>query len=363
MQITRRSTLGGVLAGALAVPAIRSAHAAPGVLRIAIGTSLSRLDPLLTTIGDEYIYDNLVFNGLTRMAEDLSIQPDLAESWSYTPDLKQWTFRLRHGVKFHDGREMVADDVVALYRRLLDPANAAPSRSNYDMVAAVDAADAYTVVFHLSSPYGGFADILSDRQAKIVPRDATAQLATKPIGTGPFKFVSYTPGDRLILARNPDYFEPGMPKLDGVELRIIPEMSVKLAALQAGDIDVVWDLPLDQVKQLSGRGDLRVDSVPSGSWDAAIMNNLIPPFNNPKVRLAFQMAVDKADVVELTLFGQGAPTISPIPSTHAFYAHDITIPPADPAAARKLLAEAAFRTASRCRSSSPSGARCASGWA
>ena len=336
---TRRTILTG--AAALSLPALHRARAATaGVLRIGIGTSLSRLDPLMTTIGDEYIYDNLLFNGLTRMAEDLTTHPDLAETWAFAPDLKSWTFHLRRGVKFHDGTPMTAADVVATFRRLLDPATAAPSRSNYDMVTAVDAPDDHTVVFTLSAPYGGLADIMTDRQVKIVPRDKVAQLPTQPIGTGPFKFVSYTPGDRLVMARNPDYFEPGMPKLAGVELRIIPEMSAKIAALQSGELDIVWDLPLDQVKSLQGRGGMRVESVPSGSWDAAIMNNLIPPFNDKRVRMAFQLAVSKPDVVELTLFGQGAPTVSPIPPTHPFYAKDIPIPDADPSAARKLLAEA-----------------------
>ncbi len=336
MHLTRRVMMGS----ALALPALRSARAAPGVLRIGIGASLNNLDPMRTTIGDEYIYGNLVFNGLTRMREDLVVEPDLAESWTYSDDLTRWTFRLRQGVKFHHGREMVADDVVVFYQRLLDPANNAPSRSNYDMVASVSAPDAYTVVFELSSPYGGFADILSDRQVKITPRDMVDQLSTRPVGTGPFRFESYTPGDRMVLSRNADYFEPGLPKLAGVELRIIPEMSVKLAALQSGDIDVVWDLPLDQVKALAGRSGLRVESVPTASWDAAIMNNLIPPFNDPRVRRAFNLAVDKADIVELTLFGQGVPTISPIPPTHPFYATDAVVPKTDPAAARRLLAEA-----------------------
>jgi len=337
-MITRRTAL----AAALALPAIRAARAADGVLRIGIGSSLGKLDPLLTTIGDEYIYDNLVFNGLTLMAEDLTVHPDLAEKWEYSEDLKRWTFHLRQGVKFHDGSAMTSADVVAMFRRLLDPANAAPSRSNYDMVASVDAPDDHTVVFTLSSPYGGFADILSDRQVKIVPKDKVAQLPTAPVGTGPFRFLSYTPGDRMVLARNEAYFEPGMPKLAGVELRIIPEMSAKMAALQSGELDVVWDLPLDQVKPLSARGDVRVESVASATWDAAIMNNLIPPFKDPRVRLAFNMAVDKADVVELTLFGQGAPTISPIPPTHPFYAKDLAPGAADPAGARKLLAQAGY---------------------
>ena len=337
MAIRRRTLMGA----ALAAPALRAARAAPGnVLRIAIGTSPNTLDPMLTTIGDEYIYNGLVFSGLTRIREDLTLEGDLAERWSISGDIKTWTFKLRSGVKFHNGAVLVADDVVAFFHRLMDPAVTAPSRSQYDMIETVSAPDAGTVVFTLSIPYGGFADILADRQVKITPRGIDA--AKTPVGTGPFKFVSYTPGDRLVMARNPEYFEPGCPKLDGVELRVIPEMSVKVAALQAGDIDVIWDLPLDQVKPLEGNPALRIDSVPTASWDGAIMNNLIPPFNDKRVRQAFHLAVDKADVVELTLFGQGVETISPIPPSHPFYARDIAVPKADPAAARKLLAEAGY---------------------
>jgi peptide/nickel transport system substrate-binding protein len=306
------------------------------------------LDPLRTTLGDEYIYDNLVFSGLTRMREDLSIGPDLAESWKYTEDLKQWTFALRRGVTFHNGREMVADDVIATFARLLDPKSAAPSRSNYEMIASMSAPDQYTVVFELGYPYSGFADILADRQVKIVPRDMVDQLSTKPIGTGPFIFQSYTPGDRLVMVKNPKYHEPGLPRLDGVELRIIPEMSVKIAALQAGDIDIIWDMPLDQVLKLRTDKSLRVESVPTASWDVAIMNNVTPPFNDVRVRRAFQLAVDKRDIVELTLFGQGAPTIGPIPPTHPFYAQDIPITKADPMAARRLLAEAGYPNGLKC---------------
>ena len=342
MQVTRRSLIASSVALSTLATAATPARAAGQVLRIGISTSLNRLDPLVTTLGDEYIYDNLVFNGLTRMREDLSIEPDLAESWSSSEDLTRWTFHLRRGVKFHNGQEMVADDVVAVFRRLLDPATAAPSRSQLDMVTSVSAPDPATVVFELNIPYSALADTMCDRQVKITPRDALGQLATMPIGTGPFKFVSYTPGDRLVMAKNPDYFEPGVPKLDGVELRIIPEMSVKIAALQAGDIDVVWDLPLDQVQTLSSRADVRAESIPTASWDAAVMNNLIPPFNNVKVRQAFNLALDRKDVIELTLFGQGVQTVSPISPTHPFYVGDQIIPKADPAAARKLLAEAGY---------------------
>ncbi len=338
MPITRRLLLGS----SLALPALRIARAASSVLRIGISTSLATLDPMMTTTGDEYIYDNILFNGLTRMDETLAVQPELAESWTHSADVKTWTFKLRSGVKFHNGDTLVADDVVTSFRRMLDPSGSAPSKSQYDMVSAVSAPDASTVVFQLNIPYGGFADVLTDRQVKIVPRSAVSQLTKAPVGTGPFKFVSYTPGDRIVFAKFDGYFEPGMPKVAGVELRIMPEMSTKIAALKAGDLDILWDLPLDQVKPLAAESNLKVESVATASWDAAIMNNIIPPFNDVRVRNAFHMAVDKADVVDLTLFGEGVPTISPIPPTHPFYAKDIQIPKADPDAARKLLAQAGY---------------------
>jgi peptide/nickel transport system substrate-binding protein len=211
------------------------------------------------------------------------VVPELAESWTYSPDLKTWEFKLRRGVKFHHGREMTAQDVITTYRRILDPATGAASRSNYDMIAQMEAPDPYTVIFRLSYAYGGFADILSDRQVKIVPADRLDDLATNPIGTGPFVFRSYAPGDRSIYARNPNYWEAG-PRFDGVEMRILPEMSVRIAALQAGDLDVVWDLGPENIRALRDARNVRVESVATASWDGAILNNSIAPFNDPRVR-------------------------------------------------------------------------------
>jgi len=343
MALLRRSLL-SLPAIVAATSLSRGANAQAGgggVLRIVVGTNLRNLDVAKTTLGEEYIYDLLVFNGLTRLKEDLTLEPELAESWTYSDDLKTWTFKLREGVKFHNGREMVGDDVVATFRRILDPATGSAARSGYDMIEGMEAQGKYTVVFKLSYAYGGFADILADRQAKIVPPEGFDTLATHPIGTGPFVFRSYTPGDRLILARNPDYYEPGKPKLDGVEMRIIPEMAVRLAALQAGDIDIVWDVSPESVRTLRENGALRVESIPTPTWDAAVLNCAAAPFDDPRVRLALHLAVPKKDMVEAVLFGEGAPTHSPIPPTHPFFAKDVPIPDtADIATARRLLAQA-----------------------
>jgi peptide/nickel transport system substrate-binding protein len=340
--LPRRTALAlPALVGSVALPRPGASQAGGGVLRIAMSANLRFLDPARTTIGEEYVYNQLVFNGLTRMKEDMTIEPELAESWQYSDDLRTWSFRLRRGVRFHHGREMTSEDVVASFRRVMDPALASPARSNFEMVQAIEAPDAHSVIFRLSAPYGGFADILADRQVKIVPHDRIEQLATQPSGTGPFQFRSYTPGDRLVLARNPEYWEAGQPRLDGVELRVLPEMSVRIAALQAGDLEVVWDLGPENVRQLREARNIRVESVATASWDGAVMNNQIAPFNDLRVRRAFHLAVAKADVVEAVLFGEGAPTHSPIPPTHPFFAREVPIPErADPAGARRLLAEA-----------------------
>jgi peptide/nickel transport system substrate-binding protein len=207
----------------------------------------------------------------------------------------------------------------------------------------MEAPDNHTVVFKLAYPYGGFADILADRQAKIVPHDGFDSLATQPVGTGPFMFRSYTPGDRLVLVKNPNYFEPGKPKLAGIEIRIMPEMAVRVAALQAGDIDIVWDLGPENIRALKEVSAVRVESIPTATWDAAILNNAIKPFDDPRVRRAFHMAAPKQDVVQLVLFGEGAPTHSPIPPNHPFFNKDVPFQPkADVAGARALLAQAGY---------------------
>ena len=341
MLLPRRSMLAiPALVGSVALPRPGGAQAGGGTLRIAMSANLRTLDPAKTTIGEEFMHSVFVFNGLTRMTEDQSVEPELAESWTYSPDLKTWEFKLRRGVKFHHGREMTAQDVITTYRRILDPATGAASRSNYDMIAQMEAPDPYTVIFRLSYAYGGFADILSDRQVKIVPADRLDDLATNPIGTGPFVFRSYAPGDRSIYARNPNYWEAG-PRFDGVEMRILPEMSVRIAALQAGDLDVVWDLGPENIRALRDARNVRVESVATASWDGAILNNSIAPFNDPRVRRALNLAVVKADVAEAVLFGEGAPTHSPIAPSHAFFANDIGFPARpDVAMARRLLREA-----------------------
>ncbi|MBI3709231.1 MAG: ABC transporter substrate-binding protein [Proteobacteria bacterium] len=316
--------------------------AAQGTLRTAIGSNLNTLDPARSTIGEEYIYDHLVFNGLTRIDAELLVKPDLAERWENSADLKVWTFHLRHGVKFHHGRELDAEDAVATFKRILDPVTASRGASALDMVSNVEAVGTHSVRFTLKYPYAGFQDIFGERQLKIVPRDRLDALATQPVGTGPFMFKSYTPSDRMELVKNPNYFEPGVPKLDGIVLRIIPETAARLAALQSGAIDLLWNLPLESIETVKRNPALKVDSVATATWDGIILNNARPPFNDLRVRQALALTIDKDQLVQLALFGNGAPTHSPIPPSHGYFAKDVPIGKPDVEKAKKLLAEAGY---------------------
>jgi peptide/nickel transport system substrate-binding protein len=329
-----------ILCAIVVAASCATAAAAQGTLRVAVGTSLNQLDAAKTTMGDEYIYVHLVFNGLTQINRELVTKPDLAVSWTASEDLKVWTFRLREGVKFHHGRTLDAQDVVATMSRILDPATGSRARATLSMVEKVEAIDPLTVRFTLTIPYAGFQDIFAERQLRIVAKDQIDTLATKPVGTGPFRFKSWSPGDRLELERNPDYYEAGLPKLDGVTIRIIPEAAAQLAALESGEIDILWNLPYEAVERFKNHPTVRADSVATATWDGVILNNGRAPFNDMRVRQALAATIDKEGLVELALFGQGAPTHSPIPPSHPYFNRALPFEKPDIARAKKLLADA-----------------------
>jgi peptide/nickel transport system substrate-binding protein len=327
----------------LASLALCASHAAfaKGVLRATISTSLNQLDPAKHTIGDEYIYGVLVFGGLLRIDESLKYHGELAERWESSPDLKTWTFHLRKGVRFHHGKEFGSDDVVATFKHVADPATGSSARTHMDLIESYEPVDKHTVRFKLKIPYAGFAELMVERQLKIVAADRIDKLSTDPSGTGPFKFKSFTPGDKLELVRNPDYFEKGLPKLDGVVFRIMPENAARVAALEAGDIDLMWNLPLESIDKMKTNPKLVVDAVPTSTWDGIVMGNTTKPFDDVRVRRAVLLALDKAQLAQFAVFGHGVPTHSPISPRHPYFNKQLSLKQDIPQA-KKLLAEAGY---------------------
>lgn len=337
----RKTVLGAMAGAAFALGHIGTA-AAESRLNVAISSNLNTLDPNIVRFGEEYVYNGLVFNGLVRFGADGKLEPDLATAWTASDDLKTWTFELRQGVKFHSGKDLEATDVVATINHIMDKAVGSTARTNLSMVGGVKALDKYKVEFTLTQPYAGFADLFAEHQMRIAPADKIGKMGANPDGTGPFKLESYTPGDRLILVKNPAYFRPGLPHLDKVVLRIIPEMAAQIVALRSGDIDLAWNIPPEAVSLLQSESGIKIDSTPTGAWDGIIMNNQVKPFDDVKVRQAVATALDKRTLVDAVLFGQGTTTLTPIPASSPYFYKDMKVGAADPEKAKKLLAEAGY---------------------
>jgi peptide/nickel transport system substrate-binding protein len=333
-----RSTAVAVLAaGLFAAPFAQ----AKGILRATISTSLNQLDPARHTIGDEYIYGVLVFGGLVAIDENLKYRGELAEKWDVSEDLKTWTFHLRKGVKFHHGKDFGSDDVIATFKHIADPATGSSGRTYTDLIDSYEAPDKNTVRFKLKVPYAGFAELMVERQLKIVAADRIDKLSTDPSGTGPFKFKSFTPGDKLELVKNPNYYEKGLPKLDGVVFRIMPENAARVAAMEAGDIDLMWNVPLESIDKMKENQKITVDEVPTSTWDGIVMGNTTKPFDDVRVRRAVLLALDKTQLAAFSVFGHGVPTHTPISPRHPYFNKQLSLKQDIPQA-KKLLAEAGY---------------------
>lgn len=341
--LSRRRLLAGVGAAA-SLPAIAArAQSAASVLRISANGPVGTLDPAKMRVGSlEYNYAFLVFDRLVSFDNDMNLLPGLAQSWEPSADQTSWTFHLRHGVKWHHGREFDAADVVATFRRIQDPANGSLIRGSFGIIKDMTAPDSHTVKIDLTIPYSSLPALVGLFPASIVPRDAIDTLTTHPIGTAAYKFVSYNPAGTLALTRNADYYVPGLPKMDQVEFHIIPDYSTAVAALDRGELDIVWSLPPESIDVVTKSQAAHVTEVVTGNWQTLIMNRTVPPFDNPKLRAAFVKMVDKAQIADVALFGHATPTNTPIPPGSPFYDTAIPIAKADPAAARAMLAEAGY---------------------
>jgi peptide/nickel transport system substrate-binding protein len=340
-RITRRSAL--KMAGAAALPAlIRPARAADeSVLRVAFAVQPATLDPQKMRVGGlEYNAAVYCFNRLTQQDPQLQVLPDLATSWEASEDLKTWTFHLRPGVKFHNGKPFDASDVLFTYKRILDKEVASVLRVNFSIVDNIEAVDLLTVRFTLSTPYADLPAAAAGYQALIVSESIVDTLTTHPIGTGPFRFVEYRPGDQMTLERNPDYFLPGVPTLDRAILRVIPEYTTAVSALESGAVDVVYDLPPEQVDNVKRSTVAHTEEVVAGRWQGIIWNCEMKPFDDPRVRRAFSKLVDKPALTDIAMFGHGTPTLTPIPPLHPYFRKDIPIGGADIPGAKRLLAAA-----------------------
>src|SRR5947209_10708382 len=265
-----------------------------GTLRVT-GSPAVEINPHKLTSNGGIITVYPCLNFLVRVSPDGVPQPELATSWTPSADTTSWTFKLRQGVKFHDGTHFKADDVVATYRRLPDknPGSTAAATLNFLPPDGIEKVDDQTVTFHLSRAQADFPYYTYIYQAGILPASWSGDWVTSPIGTGPFKMTSYTPGQGSSYVRNDAYWESGLPYLDGIEIKIWQDASGELTALQGGASDLMALTPYDALDDIRKNPNLYVLNSRSAAYDAMHMRVDMPPFDNLKVRQALALALNR----------------------------------------------------------------------
>src|SRR5436309_3381653 len=279
---------------------------------------------------------------LVKVDRHGKLVPWLAERW-HTTDNRNYTFFLKRGVRFHNGRALQAADVKYVFERAMNPETKHPYPGYYAAIGAIIVKDDYTITFSLKSLNANFLLNLARQGSVIYPREAVDTLKTEPMGTGPFKLAEWVRGDRIVLTRNPDYHVQGLPRLDRVVFRFIPDPNATLAALKAGDVDAsLFGLGPEHVQE--AQQDPRFQVIVGDTTNDVIlaMNNSRKPYADVRVRRAVTVAINKAEVLKGAMFGLGRILGSNVDPLNPYYVDVSGLMPYDPAKAKRLLAEAGY---------------------
>jgi peptide/nickel transport system substrate-binding protein len=299
-------------------------------------------DPTVSTSQEiaRVTYHN-VFEGLVRFDRTGAIVPALATSWTVSEDGLRWEFTLREGVKFHDGSDFTAEDVIYKFERAKDPDSGHTNPAYYRAIESVTA-EGNVVIFTLSEPNASLLYNLARPDSIIYPAGTEATQRSQPIGTGPFRFVSWIPGSEVRLERFEDYYLEGVPYLDAVTFRIISDPNAQLAALRAGDIDLIGvALSPENALLVQRDPNLKLTQGTGTTEITLAMNNSREPFTNPLVRQAITHAIDKEAIVQGAMFGFGTVIGTHMSPAEAYYI-ELNPYPYNPERARQLLAEAGY---------------------
>jgi peptide/nickel transport system substrate-binding protein len=291
------------------------------------------------------VYESMV--GLTQDLE-LSTSTDakrtgLAKDWEVSDDLMTYTFTLREGITFHDGSELTAEDVKYSYERIMNPDTGAIMSFVFDATESVETDGDYTVVVNQSEVYQPLLRQLAFSGTSIVPKDSGSQLGDQPIGTGPFKFNSRQQGNKAELEGYDDYWGEG-PYLDYVEERTVTDPDSRLTGIQEGEFDLINDIPLDDINSVVGNDsdNLNTKKWTPLSWAFLNMNNNVEPFDDKKFRQAVDFAINKEELVEGALFGNGSTTASPSFPNSPFRNNDLEPRAQDLEEAKRLFSESQY---------------------
>ncbi|WP_200959436.1 ABC transporter substrate-binding protein [Rhizobium sp. Root1203] len=341
----RRLSLGAAISAGLILLNLAPAEAAKATLNLGMTIEPAGLDPTIAApvaIG-QVTWQN-VFEGLVMVDEAGKVQPQLARSWEISPDGLTYTFKLQTGVTFHDGEAFDSASAKFALDRARGADSVNPQKRFFASIASIDTPDPETLVLHLSAPTGSLLYWLGWPASVMVAPNSAAGDKTKPIGTGPFKFVSWAKGDKVELERNLDYWNKrASVKLDRVTFRFIADPQAQAAALKSGDVDAIPEFAAPELMS-SFDGDPKL-LAKIGNTELKVvagMNNDRKPFDDKRVRQALMMAIDRKTVVDGAWSGLGTPIGSHYTPNDPGYL-DLTGKLAyDPAKAKALLAEAGY---------------------
>jgi peptide/nickel transport system substrate-binding protein len=340
--------MNGVLGSVgLGTRAARAQGKPGGTVRAAVAMPGGAIDPVTFHDSGSYqmVFQTAEFLCVTE--PDLTLRPVLAESWSPNEDGTVWTFKLRQGVKFHDGRAFTADDVVATFDRLTDTAGASNALSVFKGLLSkggTKKVDDFTVAFHLDKANGSFPYSVSidNYNAMILPADYKGDYEKTFVGTGPFKLESYTPKVGASFARNDGYWgEKALP--DRIEFKFYADVQPRILALQAGEVDLLDAVPLDISQVMLANPDITVLRVASSAHRQLHMRCDTAPFTDKRVRQAMALSIDRTKLVDGLCRGMAAPG-NDSPFAPGFPQTDTSVPQRtqDIAKAKQLLGEAGF---------------------
>jgi ABC-type transport system substrate-binding protein len=320
---------------------------AAGDIIITYKDDVSTLDPAIGYDWQNWSIIKSLFDGLMDYQPGTTeLVPDLAESYEITNDGKTFTFKLRAGAKFHNGREVTADDVKYSIERVLDPATQSPGAGFFGSIASMTVVDPLTIKFDLSRPDATFLHVMAINFAHVVPKEAVdefgADFGHHPVGSGAFKLKEWTLGQRLIIERNADYWKEGVPNLDSVTFEFGQEPTVALLRLQKGEVDVLGDgIPPAQFLEVKDDPQYEGQIVEGGQLHTGYltMNVNTKPFDDVRVRQAVNMAINKDRIVRV-INNRAVPANQPLPPSMPGYIKDFAGYAYDPEGAKKLLADA-----------------------
>ncbi len=310
------------------------------VVVIAQTRDVTALDYALASQTETQNISNNIFDTLIRINQNYEYEPWLAESWE-NPDKNTWIFHLREGITFTNGEPVDANAVKYSLDRIMDPEVKSPQAWRLSLVEDVQAPDAKTVIIKTKQPYAALLNIMT--LMFIVPPKAVEEMGNiefgqNPIGSGPFIFEEFVPGEKVVLKANKGYWK-GAPKVDKIIFRPISEASTRVASLTTGEVDIITSVPPNRLKELQDNPDIKT-SAKTGVMLYMGLDTFNAPLDNVKVRQAINYAIDKDAIVENILLGTARPMAGPVFRCTKGFDDSIKPYPYDPEKAKQLLKEA-----------------------